>query len=81
MAGLYMSLGWLYAGSVPSGHMGSKGANSLLVLLSMVSGPVRPSSMTDGAGGPKDPWPRRGGWGEKGKCREIGLKTKQQQQS
>lgn len=51
MAGLCTSLGWPHPGSVPSGHMGSKGANNLPVLLPMVSGPVRPSSMKNGVGG------------------------------
>jgi len=37
--------------------------------------------MTNGAGGPMDPHPGKGKEGKGEKGREIGLKTKQQQQS
>ena len=49
--------------------------------MSMVYRLARPSSMTNGAGGPMDPHPGKGKEGKGEKGREIGLKTKQQQQS
>ena len=51
------------------------------VCVSVVYGPVWPSSVTNGAGGPMDPCSRKGGRGKRGKGREMGLKAKQQQQS
>ena len=50
-------------------------------LMSMVYGLVQPSSMMNGMGGPTDPWPRKEKREEREKGWEMGLKTKQQQQS